>query len=746
MTTVGKIAVDDPKAVGPAQRPLRFATECSGIEAISVALPAGAWTPMWFAERAAAPAAILRARYPGVTIHGDVTAPGFLPAVAGGERPDLLAGGTPCPSFSTAGKRRGLDDERGRLALLFADHVDALNPRTALWENVPGVLTDATNAFGQMLARLAGCSAGSALEPVADGRVVVVPHTQPTEWGASPAGSFRGPRRTVAWRVLDARDVGVPQPRPRVLVLAAAHDTGITGIAEAFPVIAPTGNPPWADDEEGMLRRFATEEAALIRERTGTVLRRLLVRIPVTPAGHTRMAYGVGVARAGGGGLRGGSETLILSVDLDRWDDGTTAITRVGPPRRLTIAESERLLCFPVGFTDVPGVRLGARYTCIGNSISVHVLRPIMARLTALLRGEPMPRPAPITAQPLCAFLDDEAAISPSAYPSYTAVRGLLVRAILDSHALPALLSRSMAVAGAIAAFGPGADDDVERVTEATLTMAAAAAAEAGIAVDVLARRSGITPAAPGLGVVGGLAKPYDLRSKRKSLLPSGGNAVLDRFVDHAVTDEGALSLVHNSIARPPAKPLPLHRAEAVLAARDLIAVLLTERRSRADNSDRDFARRAASHGASITAGMFARVVAYDRQGKLITLLAVLHHVGATIALRRVASGDDPAPLPAIITAIRERVRRSIGSPADARTAANAAGVDTDVVTAWAALPTKTSPKPGAPVRRIVSDDDCADRIRPFYATATALGFQLAVVDRQAANTKAAATTAEHAA
>ncbi len=43
---------------------------------------------------------------------------------------DLLAGGTPCQSFSVAGKRAGLDDPRGNLTIEFARLADRLRP---LW-------------------------------------------------------------------------------------------------------------------------------------------------------------------------------------------------------------------------------------------------------------------------------------------------------------------------------------------------------------------------------------------------------------------------------------------------------------------------------------------------------------------------------------------------------------------------------------------------------------------------------------
>jgi DNA (cytosine-5)-methyltransferase 1 len=54
---------------------------------------------------------------------------------------DLLVGGTPCQSFSVAGKRLGLDDPRGNLALEYLSLARRLRARWIVWENVPGVLS-----------------------------------------------------------------------------------------------------------------------------------------------------------------------------------------------------------------------------------------------------------------------------------------------------------------------------------------------------------------------------------------------------------------------------------------------------------------------------------------------------------------------------------------------------------------------------------------------------------------------------
>ncbi|WP_430541677.1 DNA cytosine methyltransferase [Xanthomonas euvesicatoria] len=137
---------------------------CSGIEAASLA-----WQPLgleaaWFAEIEPFPSAVLAHRYPHVPNLGDMTAIARQVRAGTVLAPDILVGGTPCQSFSVAGARRGLDDPRGALSLAYVELANAIDqtrrqdrrsPATLVWENVPGVLNDRSNAFGHFLGALA---------------------------------------------------------------------------------------------------------------------------------------------------------------------------------------------------------------------------------------------------------------------------------------------------------------------------------------------------------------------------------------------------------------------------------------------------------------------------------------------------------------------------------------------------------------------------------------------------------------
>lgn len=179
---------------------MRYMTVCSGIEAPTVAWGPLGWEAVAFSEIEPFPCAVLAHHYPDVPNLGDMR------TINGADfrgKIDLLVGGTPCQSFSVAGLRRGLSDERGNLALEFVRIADEAAPDFVVWENVPGVLSDRGNAFGCFLAALAGEDA---------------PLEAPGgKW--SGAGYVLGPARTIAWRVLDAQYFGLAQRRKRVFLV-----------------------------------------------------------------------------------------------------------------------------------------------------------------------------------------------------------------------------------------------------------------------------------------------------------------------------------------------------------------------------------------------------------------------------------------------------------------------------------------------------------------------------------------------
>ena len=427
---------------------LGYLSVCSGIEAATCAWEPLGWRPIAFCEIEPFPCAVLQHHYPHVPNLGDFTAIHVMDRPCGAYvgavnalEIDALVGGTPCQSFSVAGLRGGLSDDRGNLALSFVRLADAIDDvrETAgagslkiLWENVPGCLSTTDNAFGCILGALAGH--GVALLP-------------PDRLRWPNAGVVSGPRRVVAWRVLDAQWFGVAQRRRRVFVYAL----GGLGRWSAADALLPLG--------ESVRRNHPARSAS------GK-------RIADTFTSRTRSGGGFGTDFDLDGGLVAGTLTgsgggadendardgrLIAGTVSSKWAKGaggpagdecynltvahtlptqcgevtengavrgspliafdTTQITNPrngsnplpGDPchtlakgahapaiataqavRRLTPRECERLQGFPDDWTAIPwrGKQAdqcpdGPRYRSIGNSMAVPVIRWIGARMMA---------------------------------------------------------------------------------------------------------------------------------------------------------------------------------------------------------------------------------------------------------------------------------------------------------------------------------------------------------------------------
>lgn len=83
---------------------------------------------------------------PEIALVGDIReySPSQIRDIVGlkdSEEVDLVVGGPPCQAFSTAGNRKGFEDDRGNVFLAFVDMIIGLKPRYAVIENVRGLLS-----------------------------------------------------------------------------------------------------------------------------------------------------------------------------------------------------------------------------------------------------------------------------------------------------------------------------------------------------------------------------------------------------------------------------------------------------------------------------------------------------------------------------------------------------------------------------------------------------------------------------
>ena len=114
---------------------------------------------------------------------------------------DLLCAGFPCQSFSNIGNKEGLDDPRGALIFEVIRLITESKPKSFLLENVKGLLThDKGKTFTKVYDLLNACG------------------------------------YDVSYKVLEAKDFGVPQIRKRLFIVGIRKDLNINF---EFPI--PTG-------------------------------------------------------------------------------------------------------------------------------------------------------------------------------------------------------------------------------------------------------------------------------------------------------------------------------------------------------------------------------------------------------------------------------------------------------------------------------------------------------------------------
>jgi DNA (cytosine-5)-methyltransferase 1 len=117
---------------------------------------------------------------------------------------DLIAGGVPCPPFSVAGKQLGADDERDMFPAAL-DIISKIRPRAVMLENVQGLASAKFKDYRDALLK-----------------------------------RFSRLGYEVEWRVLQAANFGVPQLRPRFILVALRPDDMLHFMWPRGSVVAAT--------------------------------------------------------------------------------------------------------------------------------------------------------------------------------------------------------------------------------------------------------------------------------------------------------------------------------------------------------------------------------------------------------------------------------------------------------------------------------------------------------------------------
>jgi len=164
-----------------------FIEVCSGAGGLSSGFIEAGFLPLLLNDNDKYCAETLKLNHPETKIFS-----GSMVDVSLAEYPevDLLMGGVPCQSFSQAGKRQGMAEDRGQLILHFVKMIDKLNPKMFIIENVKGLLT---HNHGETLKFVIG-----EIDQL--------------------------DRYKVKYQVLNANDYSVPQNRERLIIVGVRKD------------------------------------------------------------------------------------------------------------------------------------------------------------------------------------------------------------------------------------------------------------------------------------------------------------------------------------------------------------------------------------------------------------------------------------------------------------------------------------------------------------------------------------------
>jgi DNA (cytosine-5)-methyltransferase 1 len=336
------------------------------------------------ADNMPAALATARANRPGLHLFGDdirqLTAQTVadMTGIAIGEL-DLLAGGPPCQSFSTAGRRRGLDDpSKGPLVFEFVRLVSELRPRAFLMENVKGLQSASVkwrqlpyNNNGQVIDDLHG----SLFRDL--------------------CGRFRSLGYSLGAQELNAADYGVPQLRRRLFLVGYRDCRAVT-----FPEPTHAEKPGLFTSRWVAIREVLDDldedssECAAFSERKLKYLRM------IPPGGNWRnlprevQLESMGRAFYAKGGRSGYWRRLSLDAPsptiLTEPQNASTALCHPTHDRPLTVSECARIQTFPDTWTFHGSVR--DQYRLVGNAVPVLLAKSVGLHMRAALADTPVRR------------------------------------------------------------------------------------------------------------------------------------------------------------------------------------------------------------------------------------------------------------------------------------------------------------------------------------------------------------------
>jgi DNA (cytosine-5)-methyltransferase 1 len=317
---------------------------------------------------------------PDVALIGDIrnyTAKEILDA-AGVKKEDIdiVVGGPPCQAFSTAGKRLGLEDERGNVFLKYLEIIKEIRPKYAIIENVRGLLSAPLKHIPKSERN------GDALseEEKAGGVLKYI------------LSVLKNAGYAVSFNLYNAANFGSPQKRERV-VFICSRDGKIP------PYLVPTNS----EDSSFNLPKWKT-----LREAIGNLKcehkfipfpEKRLFYYRMLKAGQNWKALPLELQKKALGGAfnSGGGKSGFLRRLA--WDEPSpTLVTHPAMPatdlahpvenRPLSVQEYKKIQEFPDNW-QIEGSLL-EQYKQIGNAVPISLAKAIGKMVVALLNKQPI--------------------------------------------------------------------------------------------------------------------------------------------------------------------------------------------------------------------------------------------------------------------------------------------------------------------------------------------------------------------
>lgn len=268
-----------------------------------------------------------------------------------------VVGGPPCQAFSTAGRRLGLNDDRGNVFLHFVKLIGDLRPKYAIFENVRGLL-----------------SAPLTHRPHAQ-RGRDFPALSPEEM---PGGALlhilsmlESAGYSTTFTLYNMANYGVPQVRERLIFFASRDGRGVPFMAPTHDQLATGELRPWRTLRDALsgltsghsASQFSAKRLdyfAMLQE--GQNWRHLPKRLQKRAMGGSWKAHGGKTGFYRRLAWDKPSPTLVTRPNMP-----ATALCHPSELRPLSVEEYARIQTFPDGYRFAG--KLDDQYRQIGNAV-----------------------------------------------------------------------------------------------------------------------------------------------------------------------------------------------------------------------------------------------------------------------------------------------------------------------------------------------------------------------------------------